>query len=226
MPEKTLSIFIDESGDFGPYEKHSPYYLIVMVLHNQDIDLTKSIRGFDRHIQNLKFISHAVHTAPLIRRESIYKNDLRENRTRLFNALFNFVRGLDIKYTCIKVEKSETPNSVSLTEKIKNEMTDILQTNQSVWKRFNQIIVYYDNGQVELTRILTSTFTSFFTQIEFRTVKPIDYKLLQVADLICTVELLSIKAENKSFSRSELDFFGNIRNFKKNYLKPIRKKLL
>ena len=25
-----LSIFIDESGDFGPYEYHSPYYIISM----------------------------------------------------------------------------------------------------------------------------------------------------------------------------------------------------
>ena len=26
-----LSIFIDESGDFGPYEHHAPYYLIALV---------------------------------------------------------------------------------------------------------------------------------------------------------------------------------------------------
>ena len=32
---KELSIFIDESGDFGPYAKHSPYYLVTMVFHDQ-----------------------------------------------------------------------------------------------------------------------------------------------------------------------------------------------
>ncbi len=26
MSEKILSVFIDESGDFGPYESHVPYY--------------------------------------------------------------------------------------------------------------------------------------------------------------------------------------------------------
>ena len=31
---KELSIFIDESGDFGEYCFHSPYYIITMVFHN------------------------------------------------------------------------------------------------------------------------------------------------------------------------------------------------
>ena len=35
---KELSIFVDESGDFGEYDYHSPYYIILMVLH--DINLS------------------------------------------------------------------------------------------------------------------------------------------------------------------------------------------
>ena len=49
---------------------------------------------------------------------------------------------------------------------------------------------------------------------------------VHAGDLICTVELLSEKAETHIFSRSELEFFDNIRDFKKNYLKNIRKKHL
>ena len=30
-----LSIFIDESGDFGTYDIRSPYYIITMVFHDQ-----------------------------------------------------------------------------------------------------------------------------------------------------------------------------------------------
>jgi hypothetical protein len=26
-----LSVFIDESGDFGPYERHAPYYIITLL---------------------------------------------------------------------------------------------------------------------------------------------------------------------------------------------------
>ena len=38
---KKLSIFVDESGDFGEYSPHSPYYIITMVLHDQSKDISK-----------------------------------------------------------------------------------------------------------------------------------------------------------------------------------------
>ena len=106
MSEMILSVFIDESGDFGPYEIHAPYYLVSMILHNQNIDITENIKVFDAHLSNLGYQHHAIHTGPLIRRESVYSNDLVEERKRLFNALFNFARRLDFQYSCIKVKKS------------------------------------------------------------------------------------------------------------------------
>ena len=94
------------------------------------------------------------------------------------------------------------------------------------WNSFDKVIVYYDNGQVELTKILSSVFNVLYTDVEFRKVKPVDYKLFQVADLVCTMELLSEKAESCSFSKSEKEFFCSVRDFRKNYLKPLQKKKL
>ena len=34
---KELSVFIDESGSFGEYDRQSPYYIIAMVFHDQSI---------------------------------------------------------------------------------------------------------------------------------------------------------------------------------------------
>ncbi|MCR4717026.1 MAG: hypothetical protein K5656_07575 [Lachnospiraceae bacterium] len=80
MSDRILSVFIDESGDFGPYEQHSPYYLVSLVLHDQSIDISKNIADFESHLKNLGYEHHAVHTGPLIRRESDYSNDLIEDR--------------------------------------------------------------------------------------------------------------------------------------------------
>jgi hypothetical protein len=226
MAKKILSVFIDESGDFGAYESHSPYYLVSMILHDQSIDISSNISSFESHLQNLGYIQHAVHTGPLIRRESVYKNDLIENRKRLFNALFHFARKLDVHYTCVKIKKHECPDVITQTAKLSKEIAKLLHSGESFWNSFNQVIIYYDNGQIELTKILTSVFNTLYTHVEFRKVKPVDYKLFQVADLICTIELLAEKANTGNFSASELEFFGNIRNFKKNYLKYIRKKRL
>ena len=42
-PLSELSIFIDESGDFGPYDFRSPYYIITMVFHDQSVDISEPI---------------------------------------------------------------------------------------------------------------------------------------------------------------------------------------
>lgn len=226
MSKKILSVFIDESGDFGPYESHAPYYLVSMILHNQNTNITENIKVFDTHLLNLGYQHHAIHTGPLIRRESVYSNDLIEVRKRLFNALFNFARKLDFQYFCIKIKKNECSDVITMTSKVSKALTYVLQNNEDFWNSFDKVIIYYDNGQIELTKILTSVFSTLYTHVEFRKVKPVDYKLFQIADLICTMELLAEKAETNSFSRSEMDFFNNVRNFKKNYLKHIKKKLL
>ncbi|MCB7320116.1 DUF3800 domain-containing protein [Lacrimispora sp. 210928-DFI.3.58] len=226
MSEKILSVFIDESGDFGPYEVHAPYYLVAMVLHDQTVDISANIAGFETHLRNLGYAQHAVHTRPLIRRESVYANDLMENRKQLFNALFHFSRKLDIRYTCVKIKKNECPDVIAMTAKLSKGIANVLRVNEAFWNSFDRVIVYYDNGQIELTKILISVFSTLYAHVEFRKVRPVDYKLFQVADFICTLELLSEKADSGTFSASEMEFFENIRCFKKNYLKHISKKHL
>ena len=226
MAEKILSVFIDESGDFGPYDSRAPFYLIAMVLHNQDIDISKNIDDLENHLTNLGYKQHAIHTGPLIRRESVYANDLMEDRKRLFNALFNFTRKLDFHYVCAKIRKDECPDVITLTTKISKAIAEVLSLHQDFWGKYNRIIGYYDNGQIELTKILTSVFNTLYAHVEFRKVRPVDYKLFQVADLICTMGLLAEKADTNSFSKSEQEFFCSVRDFKKNYLKPLMKKHL
>ncbi len=170
MAEKVLSVFIDESGDFGPYDFHAPFYLVAMVLHNQDVDISKNIDDLENHLTNIGYKQHAIHTGPLIRRESVYANDLMEERKRLFNALFNFARKLDFRYVCAKIRKDECPDVITLTARISKAIAGILKEHQNFWEQFNRIIIYYDNGQIELTKILTSVFNTLYAHVEFRKV--------------------------------------------------------
>ncbi len=224
MAENVLSIFIDESGDFGEYQRHAPFYFVTMVLHEQRIDIAKNITALEEHLQNLGYLQHAIHTGPLIRRESVYCYDRMEDRKKLFNALFHFARKLEINYVCVKINKAECVDIISMNAKLSRAIADVLCKHLQYFKKFERIIVYYDNGQIELTKIVTAVFHTLFSHVEFRKVQPVQYKLFQVADLICTIELLSLKAEMNSFSRSEKEFFGSVRDFKKNYYKPLRKK--
>lgn len=221
---KRLSVFIDESGDFGPLKPHAPYYLVTMILHNQNVDISENIKSLENHLTNLDFGYNAVHTGPIIRREEIYKTMLIEDRKRIFNALFNFARRLNFDYICTSVDKRECDNIIAMTSRLSKNLAETIKRNLNFFNSFDEIIIYYDNGQVELTKIITSVFNVFFSNVEFRRVQPVDYKLFQVADLLCSLELLALKAEAKTFSRSETEFFGNTRDFNKNYLKPMLKK--
>ena len=224
MSKNILSVFIDESGDFGPFEHHAPYYIVSMILHEQSTDIGDNISVLDAHMRNLNCEQHVIHVGPLIRREQNYRNDLMEDRKRLFNALFNFARKLPVSYICAKVKKSECADVVELTSKLSKSISRILRDHAEYFESFDKIIVYYDNGQVELTKILTTLFNALLNNVEFRKVKPSDYKLFQVADLVCTLELLFEKAGTSSFTHSEFEFFHSVRDFKKNYYKSISQK--
>lgn len=226
MSDKTLSIFIDESGDFGPFESHAPFYLVALVMHDQRHDIHHELTSFDTHLSYNGYINHAIHTGPLIRREDFYANDLIETRRYLFSALFNFARKLPIQYECVKIDKRDCPDDLMLTARISRKLGDILDQHAAFFNSYDHINIYYDNGQTQLSRIITSIFSSHFLSVEYRKVKPVDYRLFQIADMICTMELLADKADSKSFSKSETEFFDSIRAFRKNYLKWIRRKLL
>lgn len=70
-----LSIFIDESGDFGPYDFRSPYYIITMVFHDQSVDISGPVAKLEQDLANRGFPDHCVHTGPIIRRENEYEFD-------------------------------------------------------------------------------------------------------------------------------------------------------
>ena len=225
--ENILSVFIDESGDFGEFSAKSPYYMVSMVFHEQNIDISEDISILDRHIRELGFPPHAVHMGPLIRRESIYlRYDDKVKRASLINTMYHFARKLDIHYICPVIRKTENQSFLDVYGKLSREISSQLRAQADYLNSFDKIIIYYDNGQHELTKILSSVFNILFTNIEFRKVAPADYKLFQVAELICTWELLALKASEGAFTESEKEFFGSASKFMKNRYKLIAKKKL
>lgn len=103
-------------------------------------------------------------------------------------------------------------------------MSQFLRDNLCYFQEYEKIILYYDNGQHELNRILNTVLATQLNNYDIRRVFPNDYRLFQVADLVCTLELLRIKSENGKLSNSEEKIFHSVRELKKDFLKGIRKK--
>ena len=215
-----LSIFCDESGDFGP---HSKYYLLSLVFHDQ----AKSIKDPISHITN--FLEHlqpnninVIHTYPLIRKEHIYRHLPLTDRQKQFDALVAFMRHSQISTKTIIIEKKKINNSLENT--LKDKLSEILSSLFDEISKYKNVNIYYDRGQRQVSKILFDAFINYFDNVSFRTINPKDYFLFQVADLTCTLGLLNLKTPN--LNKDEKEFFGSPRRLKKNYLRVLYSKRL
>lgn len=50
-----LSIFVDESGDFGSYEPHAPFYLFTLVFHDQSNSIENQISHLEHGLADIGF---------------------------------------------------------------------------------------------------------------------------------------------------------------------------
>ena len=220
-----LSIFVDESGDFGTYESHAPFYLFTLVFHDQSNSIDNQINHLEHGLSDLGFdVKHCFHAGPIIRREEDYQYLSITERRKCLNRIMTFAKSCEISYITISVEKRHMSDSLSLTVALSKQLSAFIREEYAFFAQFDKIIVYYDNGQVELNKLLASVFTIMLPQVEFRKVMPTDYRLFQVADLFCTLELVCLKDEHRIMSKSEESFFGSMRDMRKNYLKPMYKK--
>ncbi len=223
---KELSIFIDESGDFGDYAEHSSYYIISMVLHDQSKDITQPINKLEENLSYIGYPRHCTHAGPIIRNEEEYRKDSLQNRQKILKDMMAFIRHIDIQCKTVFIEKKHISDSVAATGKLAKSISQFIREHYVFFSAFDSVKVYYDNGQVEVSKILSSVFNSLLDNVEFRRVLPSDYRLFQVADLICTLQLLELKADRHELSKSEYAFFGDERTLRKNYLKVFKSKQL
>lgn len=222
---KELSIFVDESGDFGEFEKHAPYYIVTMVFHDQTVDISDKLKKLKNSLEQMGYgDEQAIHTEPLIRREKPYQYFQPNERRAIFSKLYYFTLNCDIKYKSFVFLKSEYENKFKLEARIARELSQFIRGNLAYFQGYEKVILYYDNGQHELNRILNTVLATELAEYDVRKVLPSDYRLFQVADLICTLELLRIKMENGQLSSSEERMFHSKRDLKKDFLKGIKKK--
>ena len=221
-----LSVFVDESGDFGDYDYHAPYYIISLVLHDQSYDLSDELEKLENALKTFNYPNHCLHVGPIIRKEADYEFVSPEERQKLLKRLMSFTRHVDIRIKTVYIEKKHIPDAISAVGKLSKQLSAFIRENMPFFTSFDHVKVYYDNGQVEVTKIISSVFNSLLDQVEFRKVIPSEYRLFQVADLVCTMKLLELKMEEKALSSSELMMFGDERTIKKNYLKPLHDKAI
>lgn len=221
---RILNIHVDESGDFGNYNpKYAPYYIFTLVFHDQDNEIKEEIKTLDREMANLGYFNHVVHTGPLIRKEEVYCNLSPNDRRSIFTKLFYFAKKIPITYKVFIIDRKEWPDEETLQIRINKLLSQFVDEHIDYFFEYDKIILYYDNGQVQLAHELIDVFEKKLMNL-FRKpdVHPYKYKLLQVADMICSLRLLEIKAEHNELSKSEIYLFHSAKELRKEFIKKLK----
>ena len=211
-------------GDFGEFEKHSPYYIVTAVFHNQSNDISPELKKLNNALKNLGYMNPIIHTRPLIRREDDYCEMSPNERRSILTKLFYFTVRCDIKYKCFLYEKREYSDVYKLQARMARDMSQFMKDNIDFFFSFDKVILYYDNGQQDLSRILNIVLATVLPEYDTRKAMQKDYRLSQVADLLCTMEQIRKNIDNGlGLTKSEELIFHNIRQLKKDFLKPLSK---
>lgn len=153
-----LSIFVDESGDFGT---QSEFYVVSFVFHDQARDISAEVARLAEQLrlrgQNPEW---AIHTGAAIRGEDVYRGMPLADRRREFTSLFAFARRVPVTYEAFTFRKKEHPGRIKLMGAIARALSAFLQNNTDYLLGFDHVVVYYDNGQAESTLMLNTLLNS------------------------------------------------------------------
>ena len=208
-----LSIFVDESGDAG---ETSTYYLITIVLHDQAKDISEVLEPYEADLRARRVADIPMHLGPLLNGNDDYKGLGASTRKALLNSFRVMADKLPFQYMTFAYRKSEYADYRSLFTSMKRDLVLTIFDNLDFFQKFEKVKVYYDNGQSVVTNALHDA-------VIYRDAKPADYRLFQLADYICTLELTALKYQSRSETATDRMFFGQWGSFKKNYLKKLRK---
>ena len=227
--DKILSVFVDESGMFKYPDPDSRFYIVGLVFHDQDVDITPLVRQMDRSADELGLDTEVFtfHAGPIIRQEKGYEVMNRHFRGRIFDRMMSFARRVDFKYHCVEVDKRFVTSTLQIATKLRRGLEEFLKQKRAEFADVARVKIYYDCGQAPVTNLLHQTFAAVVPcPVEFaQGVKPGNYKLFQLADLICTLHLLELKIQNgEPMTLSEFKFFGSPRTFVRNVLRKIKPK--
>lgn len=202
-----LNIFVDETGEFGFGKGSSELYGVSFTFHEQQNNIQPEIKQLNNKLMNIGYIE-MIHMADLVMKRGDYKNYDITTRKDIFKSIYHFSRKINVKYKTIIINKKYANNSRVLKQQLSYEINKMINNNERYFRKFNKIVLYYDNGQEILGTILDSIFlryNGFEHRINFNHKEK---RLFQVSDMLTFIDKYNYKYHNKLLiSKSEKYFF-------------------
>ena len=90
MKKRTLSIFVDESGILNESERISRYYILTLLLHDQDFKIDKLVRELDRSLDSVGIANLCFHAGPIIRANESFEFMNWDLRRKIFSRVMSY----------------------------------------------------------------------------------------------------------------------------------------
>ena len=220
-----LSLFVDESGDRTGKAR---YYLVTLVMHDRSDEILGGVGNYERALLLSDLPNVPFHSEPLLNGRGPYTNLSIQQRKKLLVAFNVLVQRLPIRYHTFAYKRKEFSQPDELVNRMERDIADFLREHLAFFQSFEEVVVYYDNGQDIVKRALDRSMAVALSKraVVRRRTSMTDYRLEQAADYLCTLELAAIKYAAKEDGETYNKFFGGIGPFKKNWLKQVRRKRL
>lgn len=223
---RELSIFCDESGGMHGTSK---YRIVVLLFHDQGIDIQEHIARYCLDLANKGLEDIPFHASPLMNGKRPYDQLDPASRRKMFASFSYFQSRLPYKYMLFAYKRSEIPGEVEYIARLRRDLVIFLSDNLGYFQSFDKVKIYYDDGQQTITNALHAAFEYELSKeaLLYKNASPREYRLSQVADYLCTLELAALKFDANEITATDEMFFGlSAPKFKRDYLKKVRKKLL
>lgn len=204
---RRLNIFVDETGEFGFGKGSSRLYGVSFTFHEQENDVMLELNKLNSRLERIGY-TNMIHMADLIMKREDYSKFSITKRKSIFKAIYHFSRKIEVKFKTIILDKKYINNGRILRQRLSIEINDMVKNHEEYFKKFDKIVMYYDNGQEVLGTILESVFfrfDGFEHRIDF---DHVEKRLFQVSDMLTYIDKYDYKYKNKiSFTKSEKYFF-------------------
>ena len=149
-----------------------------------------------------------------------------EQRKVMLAYFSSFVRKLPISYITFVYRRSQFEDPARPMERMGRDISSAMVEHLGFFQSFDDVKVYYGNGRDIAKQALDRSVGKVLSKgvVRRRKTSMTDYRLEQVADYLCTIELALAKYETKENGEAYNKFFGGIGSFKRNWLKQARSK--
>ena len=195
-------------------------------MHDQSESIADSIAAYEGALRAKGLPDIPFHASPLMNGKDQYLGlDLR-TRKMMLGSFRVFFRHMPVKYHTFAYATKQFASLDKLAGAMRRDIVNFLFDNLAELQSYDMVKVYYDNGQDIVKQALDRSVGKVLSKgvVRRRKTSMTDYRLEQVADYLCTIELVLVKYETKENGETYNKFFGGIGSFKRNWLKQARSK--